>query len=55
MCAKSVPHQHAHLTGMPVTSVRICAASGHDRRSRTTGIVLPAYFAGSANTTGAPQ
>ena len=54
-CASGVLHQQAHLTGTPVTSVRICAASGHERRSRTTGIVLPAYLPRSANTTGAPQ
>ena len=53
--ASGVPHRQAHLTGMPVTSVMICAASGHERRSRTTGIVLPVYLAGSANTTGAPN
>ena len=53
--SQGVSCQQAHLTGMPVTSLRICAASGHDMRSRTTGTVLPAYLAGSANTTEAPH
>ncbi len=39
------------LTLVPVTSVRMSATCVQLMASRTTGIVWPAYFSGSANTT----